>query len=142
MLKKLIFIENGVIEQFNTLSELVRSLIDENFYNMNEEERVKIMEKKALKNCLNTKKKVTMQTQLDGDIEDKFIIKDEITYILSLLTTNKVQLLEKKDRNDDIFTKGIEVKNPKNNYIIVNKYANQLLKKYLKSKETIYESER
>lgn len=133
-MKKLILIENGEAEQYDTLPELVRGIIDENFYNMSLEERKNVMEKKALANCLNTKKEVTYEIPFEGNIEDKFIISDEMTYILSLLSLNRLQLLERKDKDFDIFTKGIEIQNPKNNYIIVNKYANQLLQNYLNEK--------
>ena len=61
-------------------------------------------------------------------IEGKFIIKDEITYILSLLTTGNILLLERIDSN--IFTKDIDKLNYNDNYIIVNTFANELPKKY------------
>lgn len=64
------------------------------------------------------------------DIENKFIIKDEITYVLSLLITNKIILLERIDSN--IYTANINKSEMKDNYVIVNKFAKELLKIYLK----------
>ena len=61
-----------------------------------------------------------------------FIIKDEMTYILSLLMTNNIILLERKDSN--IFTKSINKDNLEDNYIVVNAYAKELLSRYIEEK--------
>lgn len=130
MLKKLIIIENGEEIQVDTLEELIKTLIDENFYNMTQREKIKKMEMKALANCLNTNMQVTQEIPIDGNIKNKFIIKDEYTYILSLLITNNILLLERKDSS--IFTKFMNKDSIKDNYIIVNKFAKELLIRYLK----------
>ena len=52
-----------------------------------------------------------------------------MTYILSLLTTNNVILLERIDSN--VFTQNLDKSKFNNNYVIVNKFAKELLKKYL-----------
>ena len=129
MLKKLIIIENGKEFQFDTLDELVKELIDKNFYNMTQNEKKEKMKMKALANCLNTKMNIVEGITADDSIDEKFIIKDEITYILSLLRTNNVLLLERKDA--DIFTKDINKDNFEDNYIIVNTFAKELLDKYM-----------
>ena len=46
-----------------------------------------------------------------------------------MLKFNKIILLEKADAN--IFGKYINKQNIKDNYIIINKFANGILKKYL-----------
>ena len=128
MLKKIIIIENNVQHQYDSLEDIIKELIDENYYNLSEEEKIKKMEIKALANCLNNKIKVIKEVK-DGDIEDKFIIKDEITYILSLLITGNILLLERIDSN--IFTKYLDKSNFTDNYVIVNTFAKELLKKYI-----------
>ena len=125
MLKKLIAIENGESYQYDTLEDLVKDLIDENFYNMEQNEKVEIMQRKAIANSYN----------LLDDIEEKSKIidriEDELTYILYLLTTNNVVLLEHKE--SEIFTKDINKDNFEDNYIIVNSFAEELLKKRIEN---------
>lgn len=128
MLKNLIIIENGVEEQCDTLEELVKLLIDEKFYDMSDDEKLEKMKMKALANTLNYKMEITTEV-LDNNIEGKFVIKDEITYILSLISTNKLMLLERIDAN--IFAKDLNKENMTNNYIIINKFSKELLAKYL-----------
>ncbi len=124
MLKKLIAIENGESYQYDTLEELVKDLIDENFYEMQQNEKVEIMQKKAVANSFNS-----FEDKNWGKIDK---IEDEMTYILYLLTTNNVVLLEHKE--SEIFTKDIDKTNFKDNYIIVNSFANELLNKRINSK--------
>ena len=129
MLKKLIIIENGKEVQCDTLEDLVKILIDENYYNMTEKEKIEKMTMKALANTLNNKMKVTQDISKIDNIEEKFIIKDEITYILSLVKTNNVLLLERRDSN--ILTGSLNKEYLKDNYIIVNTFAKELLRKYI-----------
>lgn len=119
MLKKLIAIENGESYQYDTLEELVKDLIDENFYNMQQNEKVEIMQKKAVANSFN------LLEDKDLGIIDK--IEDELTYILYLLTTNNIVLLE--HREAEIFTKDVDKTELEDNYIIVNSFAEELLNK-------------
>ena len=97
----------------------LKDLIDENFYEMQQNEKVKIIQKKAVANSFNLSKDKNLE------IIDK--IEDELTYILYLLTTNNIVLLEHKD--SEIFTKDIDKSELKDNYIIVNSFANELLNK-------------
>ena len=131
MLKKIIIIENENSIQCENLEEVVKLLIDKNFYNLTWKEKIEIMKMKALANCINNKMKVLEDNDIkeNNDLDKAFIIKDEITYILSLLKTNNILLLEHKDSS--IFTKNLNKENLKNNYIVVNTFANELLKKYL-----------
>ena len=132
MLKKIIIIENGKKIQCNTLEDVVKTLIDENYYNMTPFQKIEKMKMKALSNCINNKKEIVQELPVNTEesIQDKFIIQDEITYVLSLLTTNNILLLERKDSN--IFTKDLNKENLKDNYIIVNTFAKELLSKYIR----------
>ncbi|MBR2787059.1 MAG: hypothetical protein IKD76_06175 [Clostridia bacterium] len=129
MLKELIIIENGKEYQFSTLEEIVKALIDSNYYEMSKEQRIKRMKMLALANSINNKVEIEEKVVRNSEIEGKFIIKDEITYILSLLVMNKILLLERKDAN--VFTTELDKSNMKDNYIIVNTFAKILLREYI-----------
>ena len=129
MFDKIILIENGQEVQCSNLENVVKILIDENFYNLSNIEKIKKMRMMALANCLNFKREIVDDVNND-DIDGKFIVKDEITYVLSLLTLNNVIMLERKDAN--LFTKSLPKDNLKGNYIVVNKFARDLLKEYIK----------
>lgn len=135
MLKKIIIIiENENKIQCDTEEEVVKLLIDDNYYKLSPEEKTEKMEIKAMANCINNKMKIEKEIDINSeDVENKFIIKDEKTYVLSLLITNNIILLERIDSN--IYTKTIDKSKMKDNYIIVNKYAKDLLKNYLKIQE-------
>ena len=132
MLKKIIIMENGKEIQCNTLEDVVKTLIDENYYNMTPFQKIEKMKMKALSNCINNKKEIVQEIPVNAEenIQDKFIIQDEITYVLSLLTTNNILLLERIDSN--IFTKDLNKENLRDNYIIVNTFAKELLSKYIR----------
>lgn len=132
MLKKIIIIENNNKIQCDSEEEVVRLLIDNNYYELTQEEKLEKREIKAIANCINNDIKIVKDVNIEN-MEGKFIIKDEMTYILSLLMTNNIMLLERID--SDIYTKSINKSNIKDNYIIVNKFAKIILEDYLKSKQ-------
>lgn len=115
MLKNLILIENNKKYQFDTLEELVQAIIDKDYYKMSDKEKHERLELKAFANSFGK----------DGMINTK----NEIIYILSLLVLNKFMILE--NVNSNVFTKGMDKSNLDGNYIIVNKFAKELLEKYL-----------
>ena len=102
MLEELIIIENGKEKQCKSLEELVKTLISENYYEISKEEQAEKIKMRANANTINNRMEISEETD-ENSLENKFIIKDEITYILSLISTNKIVLLERKDA--DIFTK-------------------------------------
>lgn len=124
-MKNLILIENGEKYQFDTIKELVEAIIDKNYYQMSEKEKKEKLELKAYANCIQDK--IIKKEEID--INSKFVLKDEITYIYSLLNLEKIMLLE--NINADILTKDLDKTNLEGNYIIVNKFSKELLKKYL-----------
>ena len=65
-------------------------------------------------------------------MSNAMILYDEYTYILSMLQLQKFYLLEAKEAN--IFGKYIDKNAIKDNYIIVNTFANEILKTYLKDR--------
>ena len=129
MLNNLIAIEKKNDYQCNTINELVKKLIDEKYYELTLEQRKNKMKMLAMANTLNKKREIVDNCSCDN-INGKFIIKDEFTYILSLLICGNIVLLEKKESN--VFIKYTNVPESKDNYIIVNKFAKDILKSYLK----------
>ena len=129
MLKKIIIIENNNKIQCDSEEEVVRLLIDDNYYELTEEKKLEKREIKAISNCINNDMKIVKEIDNDN-IENKFIIKDEMTYIFSLLMTNNIMLLERIDSN--IYTGRMNKTGLKDNYIIVNKFGKRLLESYLK----------
>lgn len=129
MLNNLIAIEKKNDYQCNTINELVKKLIDEKYYELTLEQRKNKMKMLAMANTLNKKMEIVDNCSCDN-INGKFIIKDEFTYVLSLLICGNIVLLEKKESN--VFIKYTNVPESKDNYIIVNKFAKDILKSYLK----------
>ena len=133
MLKRLVILEENEKYQCNTIQDIVKKLIDENYYEFTEKEKKNKIKMLAIANCINNKieiiEDIEKNLKQDNSIENKFIIKDEITYILSLLIINKIVLLERIDADE--FLKGIDKSRFSDNYIIVNKYAKDLMINYL-----------
>lgn len=134
MLKKLILIENGQNRQFSQEKDLVEYLMGDGYYNQTETEKLKQMELNAVVKCIDTSLKVIKINKEEVrkekiDVKNKFIIFDEKTYILSLLLTQRLMLLESTSSN--IFTENLDKTAITDNYIIVNTFAEQLLDKYI-----------
>ena len=136
-MENLIAIEGKEKYQYKDTKSLIEKFINKNYFDMSKEERKIELEKKTVANTmLNHIKVITLEKETENFDEDAFILYDEITYILSMLKFNKIILLEKTDAN--IFGKYLNKKyinkeNIKDNYIIINKFANEIMKKYLKN---------
>ena len=84
------------------------------------------MQRKAIANSYSLLDDIEKKSKIIDKIEDEW------TYILYLLTTNNVVLLEHKE--SEIFTKDINKKELKDNYIIINSFAEELLNKKIEKK--------
>ena len=116
----LIVIEGKDKYMFNNIEELVKTFVSEDFYELDNAHKLELLEMRAIAN-----------TGLDKDVE--FILKDEDTFILSLAKYNKIILLEKVDAK--IFGKYIDNIDTEDNYIIVNKLADKIMKNYLEGRK-------
>ena len=56
---------------------------------------------KAIANCINNSFEIVENVN-SKDLENKFVIKDETTYVLSLLIINKIILLERYNVNSKL----------------------------------------
>ena len=118
--------------KYNDIKSLIKGFINERYYNMSETEQKNELEKKAIANTIQDNIKIyNMESKAQNYDKEAFIVYDEITYILSMLKFNKIILLEKTNAN--IFGKYINKENITDNYIIVNKFANEIIQKYLEN---------
>ena len=132
-MENLIVIEGKEKYQYKDIKSLIENFISKNYFNMSEEERKNELEKKTIANTMQSNIKIVKLEKEKKDFdENAFVLYDEISYILSMLKFNKIILLERTDAN--IFGRYINKENIKDNYIIINKFANDIMKKYLKNK--------
>ncbi len=133
MLDKLIIIKDDKDYQCSTFEEIVKYLINENYYNLTKQEKENIMMKKAIEKAVDKDLKIIKNNNQIKDLNKSFIIIDEMTVILSIIKDqSKIVLLERKDSN--IFNKYIKIPNNNDNYAIINTFATQALKNYLATK--------
>ena len=131
-MENLIVIEGKEKYQYKDLQSLVKNFISQNYYEMSEEEKENELEKKTVANTmLNNIKTKKLEKGITEFDENEFVLYDEVTFILSLAKFNKIILLERTDAN--IFGKYIDKQSFKDNYIIINKFANEIMKKYLEN---------
>ena len=131
-MENLIVIEGKEKYKYNDIESLIKGFINERYYNMSETEQKNELEKKAIANTMQDNIKIyNMGSKAQNYDKEAFILYDEITYILSMLKFNKIILLEKTNAN--IFGKYINKENITDNYIIVNKFANEIIQKYLEN---------
>ena len=133
MLDKLIIIKDDKDYQCSTFEEIVKYLINENYYNLTKQEKENIMMKKAIEKAVDKDLKIIKNKDQIKDLNKPFIIIDEMTVILSIIKDqSKIVLLERKDSNT--FNKYIKIPNNNDNYTIINTFATQALKNYLATK--------
>ena len=131
-MENLIVIEGKEKYKYNDIESLIKGFINERYYNMSETEQKNELEKKEIANTIQDNIKIyNMGSKVQNYDKEAFIVYDEITYILSMLKFNKIILLEKTNAN--IFGKYINKENITDNYIIVNKFANEIIQKYLEN---------
>ena len=131
-MENLIVIEGKEKYKYNDIKSLIKGFINERYYNMSETEQKNELAKKAIANTIQDNIKIyNMESKAQNYDKEAFIVYDEITYILSMLKFNKIILLEKTNAN--IFGKYINKENITDNYIIVNKFANEIIQKYLEN---------
>lgn len=127
-MKKLLLIENAKGNQFDSEKEAVEFLFGKKYYALMPEERKKHMLINAHMKCAGTDMEV-VELKERISVKNKFVVYDEKTYVLSLLIVGRVMLLEHIDSN--IYTEDLDKTGIDKNYIIVNKFAEELLQKYV-----------
>lgn len=129
-MKNLIVIEGKAKYTYDNIEDLIKTFVNNNYFDMSNKEKNELLEKNAVANTMIDNIKVVKLNKYPNDFkENSFILYNEISYILSMLKFNKLMLLERTDAN--IFGKYINKESIQDNYIIINKFANEILKKYL-----------
>lgn len=126
---KLIVIEGKDKYTFSSIEDLVKVFIDENFYELNNDQKLQLLEMKSVVNIGLDKIEIVKDTYKDNS----FILLDEYTYILSLALFGKILLLERVDAK--VFCKYINDIDTEDNYIIVNRLADKIMKNYLEGRK-------
>jgi len=132
-MEKLIIIEGKEKYKYDNIENLIETFVSSSFYDMSNEEKINTLEKKAIANTMIDNIKIVKLNKYPDDFDkNSFVLYNEISYILSMLKFNKLILLERTDAN--IFGKYMNKESIEDNYIIINKFANEILKKYLEEK--------
>lgn len=132
---------NKSVYYLDNIKDLINLVFGEEYLKLTKEEQFKIrykllfpfsMEHKYLivdsyKGIIKDSKKV--EDNVNYDINKSFFIDNEVTTILSLCKINQLQILEKVDA--DILTKDMNKENIKGNYILLNKFVDELIKNKL-----------
>ena len=134
-MKNIIIVEGKEKYCFSNIEEAVKKFLDNNFYNLSEEEKYKTIRRKTVMNA-NLRKIPIVDLKKSEVIENiankQYIIYDEETFLLSLAKNNDIVIYEKENANK--FAKDIDKKKLErvaNEYIRINDCADELLKNIL-----------
>lgn len=133
----LIVIIQGQQFKLKNLNNLVASIFGKSYFDLSQEERLKVRYEKAHAISQFHKYLPIVNTEQgtygdnfdivkkDYDFENAFIIDDDYSYILSLCKINSFMLLEV--RNSNIFTGLIDKSEIKNDLVVINHFAKEIL---------------
>lgn len=133
----LVVIIQGQQFKLKNLNNLVASIFGKSYFDLSQEERLKVRYEKAHAISQFHKYLPIVNTEQgtygdnfdivkkDYDFENAFIIDDDYSYILSLCKINSFMLLEV--RNSNIFTWLIDKNKIKDDLVIVNHFAKDIL---------------
>ena len=133
----LVVIIQGQQFKLKNLNNLVASIFGKSYFDLSQEERLKVRYEKAhaisqfhkYLPIVNTEQGTYGDNfdiiQKDYDFENAFIIDDDYSYILSLCKINSFMLLEV--RNSNIFTGLIDKSEIKDDLVVINHFAKEIL---------------
>lgn len=123
--------------KLKNLNNLVSSIFGKSYFDLSQEERLKVRYEKAHAISQFHKYLPIVNTEQgtygdnfdivkkDYDFENAFIIDDDYSYILSLCKINSFMLLEV--RNSNIFTGLIDKSEIKDDLVVINHFAKEIL---------------
>lgn len=125
---------------FNTLEEAVKQFLGEDFYNLNDDEKYKVLRLKTVRNAVVNNNLHVIDLRKGEKVVDieknQYIVYDEETFLLSLAKNNDIVLYEKINANifvRDLNREEIEkLEKLDNDYIIINFCADKLLENKIK----------
>ena len=133
----LVVIIQGQQFKLKNLNNLVASIFGKSYFDLSQEERLKVRYEKAHAISQFHKYLPIVNTEpgtygdnfdivkKDYDFENAFIIDDDYSYILSLCKINSFMLLEV--RNSNIFTGLIDKSEIKDDLVVINHFAKEIL---------------
>ena len=133
----LVVIIQGKQFKLKNLNNLVASIFGKSYFDLSQEERLKVRYEKAHAISQFHKYLPIVNTEQgtygdnfdivkkDYDFENAFIIDDDYSYILSLCKINSFMLLEV--RNSNIFTGLIDKSEIKDDLVVINHFAKEIL---------------
>ena len=133
----LVVIIQGQQFKLKNLNNLVASIFGKSYFDLSQEERLKVRYEKAHAISQFHKYLPIVNTEQgtygdnfdivkkDHDFENAFIIDDDYSYILSLCKINSFMLLEV--RNSNIFTGLIDKSEIKDDLVVINHFAKEIL---------------
>ena len=133
----LVVIIQGQQFKLKNLNNLVASIFGKSYFDLSQEERLKVRYEKAHAISQFHKYLPIVNTEQgtygdnfdivkkDYDFDNSFIIDDDYSYILSLCKINSFMLLEV--RNSNIFTGLIDKSEIKDDLVVINHFAKEIL---------------
>ena len=133
----LVVIIQGQQFKLKNLNNLVASIFGKSYFDLSQEERLKVRYEKAHAISQFHKYLPIVNTEQgtygdnfdivkkDSDFENAFIIDDDYSYILSLCKINSFMLLEVRKSN--IFTGLIDKSEIKDDLVVINHFAKEIL---------------
>ena len=137
----IVIVENNEKYCFNTLEEAVKQFFGEDFYNLNDEDKYKVLRLKTVRNSVFNNNVPVIDLRKGEEISNiknkQYIVYDEETFFLSLAKNNDIVLYENKNAN--IFVKNLNKEEKEtlekldDDYIIVNFCVDKLLENKMKN---------
>ena len=137
----IVIVENNEKYCFNTLEEAVKQFLGEDFYNLNDEDKYKVLRLKTVRNSVFNNNVPVIDLRKGEEISNiknkQYIVYDEETFFLSLAKNNDIVLYENKNAN--IFVKNLNkeeietLEKLDDDYIIVNFCVDKLLENKMKN---------
>lgn len=136
----IVIVENNEKYCFNTLEEAVKQFLGEDFYNLNDEDKYKVLRLKTVRNSVFNNNVSVIDLRKGEEISNiknkQYIVYDEETFFLSLAKNNDIVLYENKNAN--IFVKNLNKEEKEtlekldDDYIIINFCVDKLLENKMK----------
>lgn len=137
----IVIVENNEKYCFNTLEEAVKQFLGEDFYNLNDEDKYKVLRLKTVRNSVFNNNVPVVDLRKGEEISNiknkQYIVYDEETFFLSLAKNNDIVLYENKNAN--IFVKNLNKEEKEtlekldDDYIIINFCVDKLLENKMKN---------
>lgn len=131
--KNYVVVEYEKKYEFDKIEDIIKSILGEDYYNLSEEEKYKKLKLKTFMNAgIKNIPIIEMKNskQILDIKEEIYILKDEITFLLSLAKNKDIVIFEKESNKE--LAKDIDTTNLRKvseEYIVINDCANQILEK-------------